>query len=112
LAGLEDVVSALPEGLETAIGEGGRRLSAGQRQRLALARALLSEARFLVLDEPVAHLDAPLARRVMSRVLDRLGSRGALVITHATDTLAGFDRVVRLERGRIVPEPNPLGVAA
>lgn len=107
---LDGFVSELGEGLDTLVGQQGELLSGGQRQRLALARALLSEARFLILDEPVAHLDAPLARRVMARTLDRLGCRGALVITHATDVLRGFDRVVRIDRGRIVPQP--VGVAA
>jgi ATP-binding cassette subfamily C protein CydC len=98
---------------DTRVGQQGELLSGGQRQRLALARALLSDAHFLILDEPVAHLDAPLARRVMERVLERLGSRGALVITHATDALVGFDRVVRIDRGRVRRVgPQSKGVAA
>jgi ATP-binding cassette subfamily C protein CydC len=97
----------LPHGLDTPVGQQGELVSGGQRQRLALARALLSDARFLILDEPVAHLDAPLARRVMRGVLDQAGPRAVLVITHATDSLSGFDRVMRLEYGRLRTQPGP-----
>jgi thiol reductant ABC exporter CydC subunit len=97
---LDEFAAALPDGLETRVGQQGELVSGGQRQRLALARALLSDARFLILDEPAAHLDAPLARRVMQHVLERSADCGLLVITHAADALDGFDRVLRLERGR------------
>ncbi len=98
---LDEFVAGLPAGLDTRVGQQGELVSGGERQRLALARALLCDARFLVLDEPLAHLDAPLARRVMQHALERSGRRGVLVITHATDVLEGFDRVLRLERGKL-----------
>lgn len=98
---LDGWCATLPDGLDTRVGQQGELVSGGQRRRLALARALLSDARFLILDEPVAHLDAPLARRVMRRVLEHAGGRGVLVITHATDALDGFDRLLVLERGRL-----------
>lgn len=104
---LDAWVASLADGLDTRVGQQGELVSGGQRQRLALARALLSDARFLILDEPFAHLDAALARRVMRRVLEAAGERGLLVITHATDALDGFDRVLVLEHGglRAIPQP-------
>jgi ABC-type multidrug transport system fused ATPase/permease subunit len=89
-------VRDLPEGLDTYVGEQGRQLSAGQRQRLVLARALLTDASVLVLDEPTAHLDAPTAERLMEDVLSAAGERSVLLITHRPEGLALVDDVVVL----------------
>ncbi len=96
-----DWVESLPEGLGTAIGEGGRGVSGGQRQRLALARALLADVRLLVLDEPDAHLDDETARELVPELLRsaRAAGVGVVLITHRTDVLAGTDRVVQLAGG-------------
>jgi thiol reductant ABC exporter CydC subunit len=90
---LDDVLAAV--GLDGWIGEGGQRLSAGERSRLALARALLSPAPVLLLDEPTAHLDGPLA----ARVLDRLArdERSVLLVTHTATGLDGRWRVVTVD---------------
>ena len=108
---LDDFVAGLPDGLDTIVGEEGALLSGGQRQRLALARALLSGARFLILDEPTAHLDAPLAARVMVNVQARTEGRALLVITHASEHLDDFERVVRVHAGTLQSEPVPAGAA-
>jgi thiol reductant ABC exporter CydC subunit len=100
---LAEWVATLPAGLETLLGQEGRLVSGGQRRRLALARALLSPARFLILDEPTAQLDAALARSVIAGVLAAAGERGVLVITHDASLLEGFDRVVALRGGRLAP---------
>ncbi len=105
---LDDWARSLPGGLDGRVGQQGELVSGGQRRRLALARALLSPARFLILDEPVAHLDPDLAERVMANVLEHAEGRGILVITHDTATLGGFDRVLALARGRLSPVPAAL----
>lgn len=100
-AGAHEFIRALPDGYDTLIGSGGRGLSAGQRQRIGLARALLRDAPLLVLDEPSAHLDA-VARQVVAATLHEMhGSRTIVVLTHDDDLGAGADRVVRLDHGRV-----------
>ena len=100
-AGAADWVHTLPDGLDTLVGEDGGALSGGQRQRVALARALLSDARFLVLDEPTAHLDAATAESVMRAILTGAGQRGVLVITHSELGVELFDEVLELRGGEL-----------
>jgi ABC-type multidrug transport system fused ATPase/permease subunit len=100
-ARLADWVAALPEGLDTVVGEEGSRLSGGQRQRLVLARALLADAPVLVLDEPTAHLDAVTAEALMEDVLAAAGDRAVLLVTHRREGLELMDEVVELADGRI-----------
>jgi ATP-binding cassette, subfamily C, bacterial CydC len=95
-AQLADWVAELPDGLDTLVGEEGTELSGGQRQRLVLARALLSSAPVLVLDEPTAHLDPPTAERLMDDVLDAAGNRTVLLITHRREGLERMDEIVAL----------------
>nr|WP_299239651.1 thiol reductant ABC exporter subunit CydD [uncultured Halomonas sp.] len=99
-ADLEELVSALPDGLNTRLGERGLGLSGGQAQRLALARVFLSEAPLVLLDEPTASLDADSEAEVVI-ALKRLVAQGRTVViaTHHPALMALADRVLRLERG-------------
>jgi thiol reductant ABC exporter CydD subunit len=102
LVGADSFVCRLPAGYDTLVGEGGRQLSAGQRQRLALARAFLRDAAFVVLDEPTANLDDPNAELVVEAVERLRAGRTVLIATHEGRLAVLADRVVRLEAGRIV----------
>ena len=95
-------VSALPDGYETAIGDGGRPLSAGQARRIALARAFLRDAPLVILDEPTADLD-PESAELVGEAVTRLGEgRTVLVIAHRPELVRRADRVVTLADGRVV----------
>jgi len=100
-AGAGELVSSLPDGLATVVGDGGRRLSAGQAQRLGLARAFLRDAPLLILDEPTAHLDSGTATLVEDAIGRLARGRTVLWIAHRPGAAARADRVVALEDGRL-----------
>jgi len=95
-ARLADWVVSLPDGLDTLVGEEGAQLSGGQHQRLTIARALLSKAPVLILDEPTAHLDPETAQALMDDVFTEAGERTVLLITHRPEGLQQVDEVVAL----------------
>ena len=101
-ARLLDWVDGLPAGLDTFVGERGTLMSAGQRQRLALARVLLAGFPVLVLDEPAANLDPPTADALTRDLLDASAGRTTLLITHRLAGLEQVDEVVVLDAGRVV----------
>jgi ATP-binding cassette subfamily C protein CydD len=104
-AGADAFVHALPEGYDTFVGEGGRQLSAGEVQRLALARAFLRDAELVILDEPTANLD-PASAAIVRKAIERLRvGRTVLLIVHRPELAAHADRIVHLQHGRIV-EPK------
>ncbi|MDW5598797.1 ATP-binding cassette domain-containing protein, partial [Conexibacter stalactiti] len=110
-AGAARFVAALPQGIETAIGDGGRPLSAGEAQRIALARAFLRDAPLLVLDEPTAHLDAETATAVDAAILRLARGRTTLLIAHRPALAARADRVIVLADGRVAGD-DALALAA
>jgi ATP-binding cassette subfamily C protein CydD/ATP-binding cassette subfamily C protein CydCD len=95
--GLDGVVAGLPDGLDTPLGDDGRGLSAGQRARLVLARATLSTAPLLLLDEPTAHLDDAAAALVHDVVRDLARDRTVVVVTHRPELVAVADSHIHLE---------------
>jgi ATP-binding cassette, subfamily B, bacterial len=100
-------VASLPDGLEAMVGERGLALSAGQRQRLAIARALLRKPSVLVLDEPSSALD-PTSEFMLGQTLKRLATHcTVLVVTHRAALLEIADRAVVLENGRIIEQGAP-----
>ena len=104
VANAADFLRALPEGLDTFLGEGGARLSGGQRQRLTIARALLRDAPILLLDEATSALDAE-SERLVQQALDRLmEGRTTLVIAHRLATIRQAQRIIVMDGGRIVEQ--------
>ncbi|MCX5554651.1 thiol reductant ABC exporter subunit CydD [Streptomyces sp. NBC_00038] len=101
-ARLDTWVRELPTGLDTLVGEHGARLSDGQSQRLALARALLADLPVLVLDEPAEHLDLPTADALTADLLRAARGRATVLITHRLNGLEDADEVLVLDRGHVV----------
>ena len=100
-AGALAFIRELPQGMETPIGEAARRLSAGQRQRIALARAFLRDARLVVLDEPTANLDETNANMIADALTRLAAGRTTLLIVHHPALAEHADRVLRLDGGRL-----------
>jgi ATP-binding cassette, subfamily B, bacterial len=96
------VVAALPDGLDTVVGDHGHRLSGGEKQRLAIARLLLKAPSIVVLDEATAHLDTDSERAVQEALDHALEGRTCLVIAHRLSTIRDCDEILVVERGRIV----------
>ena len=104
LANLWEFVQALPEGLDTVVGERGVRLSGGQRQRLGIARALYGNPEVIVLDEATSALDGDTEREIVESLRAITHDHTLIVVAHRTTTLAYCSRLIRLEGGRIAQE--------
>ncbi|HUQ17822.1 MAG TPA: ABC transporter ATP-binding protein [Candidatus Saccharimonadales bacterium] len=103
-ANATEFIARLPEGLETVVGERGVKLSVGQRQRIAIARALLRDARVLLLDEATSSLDNESEYLVQEALGRLMAGRTTIVIAHRLTTVESADRILVLERGRIVED--------
>jgi ATP-binding cassette subfamily B protein len=104
-------LQALPQGLDTFIGEGGARLSGGQRQRIAIARAFLRDAPLLLLDEATSALDAESERLVQDALERLMADRTTIVIAHRLATVRAADRIIVMDQGRIVEQGTARSVA-
>ena len=101
LAGADDFIRRLPRGYDTPLTEGARALSAGQRQKIALARAFLRQAPVLLLDEPTAHLDPASADRIMTVIETQLADRTVVLVTHRPPRTSRAGRILGLHHGRL-----------
>ncbi|MEH0823354.1 MULTISPECIES: ABC transporter ATP-binding protein [unclassified Micromonospora] len=110
--GAHDFIAALPDGYATEVHRRGGRLSAGQRQLVAFARAFLADPRVLILDEATSSLDVPTERLVQRALATVLRDRTALVIAHRLSTVETADRVLVLDGGRVVEDGTPARLAA
>jgi ATP-binding cassette, subfamily C, bacterial CydD len=112
LAGADDFIRRLDGGYDTVLAEGGRSLSAGQRQKLALARAFLRRAQVLLLDEPTAHLDPVSADRIMTTLDGQMADRTVILVTHRPPPHPGRSgrptRILALDHGRIAGIDDPV----
>ena len=101
-AQIHDVIASLPDGYETVVGERGYRFSAGERQRLAIARAILKDPRMLILDEATSSLDSDSEHKVQQALAPLCKGRTTLIIAHRLSTVRDADLIVVVDRGRIV----------
>jgi ATP-binding cassette subfamily B protein len=112
MAQAHDFILALPAGYDTVIGERGITLSGGQRQRIAIARAILTDPRILVLDDATASVDATTEARIRLGLREAMKGRTTLIIAHRLSTISLADEIVVLERGRVVARGTAEELAA
>lgn len=107
--GLGKLLASMPLGIETVVGDAGVKLSGGQIQRIALARAICTDATIFILDEPTSALDAENASRILNLIRELSAKKGAtvLVISHAWDVISKLDKMIKLESGTAVYQGKP-----
>nr|WP_296068569.1 ABC transporter ATP-binding protein [uncultured Actinoplanes sp.] len=111
-AGADEFVRALPEGYDTVVGERGYTLSGGQRQRIAIARALLVNPPLLVLDDATSAIDVTVEQRIHASLREQMRGRTTLIVAHRLSTISLADRVILMERGRVIADGTHAGLLA
>lgn len=106
-ANADGFIRKLPNGYDTVVGDGGARLSVGERQRLNLARAFLKDAPILLLDEPTSALDADSEAAVVESLFNLMKGRTTLMVAHRLSTIGRVDKILVLQDGRLVEEGSP-----
>lgn len=101
-AGLGDLLRQLPDGLDTMVGQRGKRFSGGERQRIAIARAVLRDRPLLILDEATSHLDTEREEGILDAIEAIATEKAVLVVAHRASAIERADRVVMIERGQVV----------
>ena len=102
-----DFISQLPDGMYTHMGSGGVKLSGGQIQRLAIARALLRDPKVLILDEATSSLDSDSERKIQGSIENVMKNRTTFIVAHRLSTISNVDRIIILENGKIVDQGAP-----
>ena len=102
MAGLETTVRSFPDGLDTVVGEKGVMLSGGQKQRVALARCFIGHPKLLLLDDPVSQVDVEIGQRILQSIRSRIPAATVILVSHRMSALRDADRIVVLDRGRII----------
>jgi ATP-binding cassette subfamily B protein len=103
-SGLDPDVSALPDGVDTVVGERGVLLSGGQRQRVCLARALIGRPPVLLLDDALSAVDVAVERKILDALRNRMKDRTLLLVSHRVTALSGMDRIIVLDQGRVTEQ--------
>lgn len=106
VSALAEDMALFPQGLETQIGEGGVRISGGQRQRVTLARAIFTGNPVLILDDPFSAVDIGTEKRIIDRMNERLNGRTVILFSHRLAAFAAADKVIVLDKGRLVEQGN------
>ncbi len=107
---VHEIVTALPDGYDTVLGEGGSRLSGGEKQRLSIARAILRDAPIIVFDEATSSLDSESERLVQQALRRLLAGRTSITIAHRLGTIRAADRIVVMDRGRVLAQGSYRGL--
>ena len=105
-ADLENLVSKLPIGLLTKVGERGLKLSGGEKQRVAIARMLLKKCEINILDEATSSLDPKSEKRIIENLLKKRGSKTLIIISHRLSSISGADNIVVIDNGQLIQEGN------